>query len=142
MNRHDLIAEPASRWEALRIGIGTPPVRTRLGYMVVYHGVSGDRAGPPGQTNHIYYDAGVMLFRRENDRFLRYRSTTPILIPEAEEETTGVVDNVVFPTGIDKRAEDLYDIYYGMADKYIGVARLQLPEKVDYDEAVLAAVAR
>ena len=127
MNRHHLIAEPASCWEALRIGIGTPPVRTRLGYMVVYHGVSGE-----------HYDAGVMLFRREKDRLLRYRSTTPILIPELEEETTGVVNNVVFPTGIDKRAEDIYDIYYGMADKYIGVARLQLPDKVDYDEAAPA----
>jgi beta-1,2-mannobiose phosphorylase / 1,2-beta-oligomannan phosphorylase len=142
MNRHDLIAEPANRWEALRIGIGTPPVRTRLGYMIVYHGVSGERAGSPGQTNRVYYDAGVMLFRREKDRLLRYRATTPMLIPELEEETTGVVDNVVFPTGIDKRADDIYDIYYGMADRYIGVARLQLPDKVDYDEAAPPAVAR
>jgi beta-1,2-mannobiose phosphorylase / 1,2-beta-oligomannan phosphorylase len=142
MNRHELIAEPANHWEALRIGIGTPPVRTRLGYMVVYHGVSGERAGQPGQTNPIYYDAGVMLFRPEKDRLLHYRTTTPILIPELEDETTGVVNNVVFPTGIDKRAEDIYDIYYGMADKYIGVARLQLPDKVDYDEAAPTAVAR
>lgn len=127
--RLGLIAEPANDWEALRIGIGTPPVRTRLGYMVVYHGVSYARAGSLGQPNRVYYDAGVMIadtdyagvdndanyvFRREKGRVLRYRSTTPILIPELEEETTGVVDNVVFPTGIDKRAEDIYDIYYGM----------------------------
>ena len=57
------------------------------------------------------------------------------------EETTGVVNNVVFPTGIDKRSDDIFDIYYGMADKYIGVARLQLPDKVDYDEATPPAVA-
>jgi predicted GH43/DUF377 family glycosyl hydrolase len=80
------------------------------------------------------------LFRLEKERFLRNRSSTPILIPELE-ETTGVVNNVVFPTGIDKRSEDIFDIYYGMADKYIGVARLQLPDKVDYDEATPPAVA-
>jgi predicted GH43/DUF377 family glycosyl hydrolase len=39
---------------------------------------------------------------------------------------------VVFPTGIDRR-DDLgqpnrFDVYYGMADKRIGVARLDLPD--------------
>lgn len=142
MNRHDLIADPATPWEALRIGIGTPPVRTRLGYMIVYHGVSGDRLDTTLQPPRVYYDAGVMIFRPEIDRFLRYRSTTPILIPELGEETTGVVNNVVFPTGIDKRTEDIYDIYYGMADKYIGVARMQLPDTVDYEETDSPDVAR
>jgi hypothetical protein len=38
----------------------------------------------------------------------------------------------VFPTGID-RSDDLgspdrFDVYYGMADDRIGVARLDLPE--------------
>lgn len=142
MNRHDLIADPATPWEALRIGIGTPPVRTRLGYMIVYHGVSGDRLDTTLQPPRVYYDAGVMIFRPEIDRFLRYRSTTPILIPELGEETKGVVNNVVFPTGIDKRTEDIYDIYYGMADKYIGVARMQLPDTVDYEETDSPDVAR
>jgi hypothetical protein len=37
----------------------------------------------------------------------------------------------VFPTGIDRR-DDLglpnrYDVYYGMADRRIGVARLEVP---------------
>ncbi len=42
------------------------------------------------------------------------------------------VDNVVFPTGIDRRDDlglpDRFDIYYGMADNRIGVARLDLPD--------------
>ncbi len=43
-----------------------------------------------------------------------------------------VIDNVVFPTGIDRR-DDLgqpnrFDVYYGMADNRIGVARLDLPD--------------
>jgi predicted GH43/DUF377 family glycosyl hydrolase len=39
---------------------------------------------------------------------------------------------VVFPTGIDRRDDlgqpDRFDVYYGMADNRIGVARLDLPE--------------
>jgi predicted GH43/DUF377 family glycosyl hydrolase len=41
------------------------------------------------------------------------------------------VNNVVFPTGIDRRDDlgtpDRFDIYYGMADYRIGVARLDVP---------------
>ena len=38
----------------------------------------------------------------------------------------------MFPTGIDRRDDlgspDRFDVYYGMADDRIGVARLDLPE--------------
>jgi predicted GH43/DUF377 family glycosyl hydrolase len=40
----------------------------------------------------------------------------------------------VFPTGIDRRDDlgtpDRFDVYYGMADNRIGVARLDLPEQI------------
>ena len=61
-----------------------------------------------------------------------YRSPEPVLEPEGPLECRGAVDNVVFPTGIDRRMDlgspDRFDIYYGMADDRIGVARLDLPE--------------
>jgi predicted GH43/DUF377 family glycosyl hydrolase len=38
----------------------------------------------------------------------------------------------VFPTGIDRRDDlgspDRFDVYYGMADNRIGVARLDMPD--------------
>jgi predicted GH43/DUF377 family glycosyl hydrolase len=74
-----------------------------------------------------------LIFRREQNRLLRYRSATPILIPEVEDERDNG-HNVVFPTGIDQRSDDVFDIYYGMADRYIGVARLRLPETLQYEE--------
>ncbi len=135
MNHHERVVQPLHPWEAQRIGVGTPPVRTRLGYMIIHHGVSGEVVDEGGALEHVNYDAGVMIFRREKDRLQRYRSTTPILIPEVEEEKNGTVNNVVFPTGIDKRTEDIYDIYYGMADKYIGVARMWLPDTLHFEDA-------
>jgi predicted GH43/DUF377 family glycosyl hydrolase len=133
MNRHALVARASAQWESLRVGVGTPPVRTSLGYMIVYHGVNGGLARAPGERNDVTYDAGVLIFRLEQNRLLRYRSTTPILIPEIEDERDDS-RNVVFPTGIDKRAEDVFDVYYGMADRYIGVARLRLPQTVRYED--------
>lgn len=42
------------------------------------------------------------------------------------------VRSLLFPTGIDRRDDigqpDRYDVYYGMADDRIGVARLDVPE--------------
>lgn len=142
MQRHALVAEPRAPWEALRIGLGTPPVRTRLGYMTIYHGVSSRVANADSPSNHVTYDAGVMIFRRERERLYSHRSAHPILIPERAEETIGTVDNVVFPTGIDKRSNDFYDVYYGMADRYIGAVRLRLPRQVAYEETVIPQLAR
>lgn len=142
MRRHALVVDPGHPWEELRIGIGTPPVRSPLGYMTVYHGVSGELAAAPGEPNRVNYVAGVLILRREKDRLLRYRSTTPVLIPEVEEEMTGAVNNVVFPTGIDDRGGCEYDVYYGMADKYIGAFRLCLPETIEVEEADLPEIAR
>ena len=54
------------------------------------------------------------------------------MTPELPQERHGTIANVVFPTGIDRRDDlgtpDRFDVYYGMADNRIGVARLDLPE--------------
>lgn len=38
----------------------------------------------------------------------------------------GMVPNVVFPTGVDTPRASGIDVYYGMADARMGVARLTL----------------
>ena len=128
---HHRLASPVSPWERLKIGGGTPPILTRHGWLIVYHGVS--EAGPPGEAGHqLCYSAGVMLLSREHPQRLLYRSTEPVLAPELPQELSGTIANVVFPTGIDRRDDigmpDRFDVYYGMADDRIGVARLDLPE--------------
>jgi predicted GH43/DUF377 family glycosyl hydrolase len=72
-----------------------------------------------------------MVLSTDHPQDILYRSTHPVLTPQDSEERRGSVDNVVFPTGIDRREDlrqsDRYDIYYGMADSRIGVARLDVP---------------
>ena len=124
---HTLLAAPAQPWEDTKIGAGTPPIRTPLGWLVIYHGVTGKILEHVDHQPHVRYSAGALLLDIADPRTIVYRSTTPILEPEADEERAGVVPNVVFPTGVDLREHGRVDIYYGMADAAIGVARLDLP---------------
>ena len=39
-NSHHRLATPVSPWERLKIGGGTPPILTRHGWLILYHGVS------------------------------------------------------------------------------------------------------
>jgi predicted GH43/DUF377 family glycosyl hydrolase len=73
-----------------------------------------------------------MVLSGEHPQRLLYRSAQPVLAPELPQERSGTIANVVFPTGIDRRDDlgmpDRFDVYYGMADDRIGVARLDVPE--------------
>jgi beta-1,2-mannobiose phosphorylase / 1,2-beta-oligomannan phosphorylase len=127
---HTLLATPAQPWEATKIGGGTPPIRTTHGWLMIYHGVTGQILEGVDHQPLVRYSAGALLLGISDPRTIVYRSTEPILTPEAEEERAGVVPNVVFPTGIDPRAHGRIDIYYGMADAAIGVARLDIPAQL------------
>lgn len=127
------LAAPAAPWESLKVGGGTPPIRTPHGWLVVYHGVSRSFASVGGRPG-LRYSAGVLILDRHDPRIIRYRSPTPILVPELPEELQGMVSDVVFPTGADLRTDlglpNRIDLYYGMADSRIGVARLDLPVRL------------
>jgi predicted GH43/DUF377 family glycosyl hydrolase len=127
---HHRLATPVSPWERLKIGGGTPPILTRHGWLIIYHGVR-DLAEPNGLTHQLCYSAGVMVLSKKHPREIRYRSEEPVLKPELPQERSGTIANVVFPTGIDRRDDlgcpDRFDVYYGMADRRIGVARLDVP---------------
>lgn len=130
---HHRLAAPQAPWEALKIGGGAPPILTRHGWLTVYHGVSAVPGGGGGAAA-LSYSAGVLVLSKDFPEVVRYRSRTPVLTPETSEERRGLVANVVFPTGIDRRDDvgmpDRLDVYYGMADSRIGVARLDVPERL------------
>jgi predicted GH43/DUF377 family glycosyl hydrolase len=118
---------------------------SRHGWLIVYHGVSELEA--PGTPGHQFcYSAGVMVLSKEHPDVIRYRSAEPVLSPVLPEERIGAIANVVFPTGIDRRDDlgspDRFDVYYGMADDRIGVARLDVPELLPQGEAAHAAEAK
>jgi len=75
---------------------------TRHGWLIVYHGVS-EIEQPDSNRHMLRYSAGVMIFSKEHPLVINYRSPEPVLTPTLPQERDGTVDNVVFPTGIDRR---------------------------------------
>ena len=122
-----LVMSPDAQWGSLKLGAGTPPVRIAEGWMSLFHAV--DVLDSSGPKPKFRYSAGVMIHDAERPHLIRYRSPKPVLCPETDHELKGIVDNVVFPTGIDPRPDlgaRTFDIYYGMADYKVGGARMTL----------------
>ena len=127
---HQRLAMPVAAWEQLKIGGGTPPILTPQGWLFLYHGVC-EAPREPDSPRKLSYSAGLLILDEKHPHLIRYRSPVPVLSPELTKEREGIVPNVVFPTAIDRRDDlglpDRFDVYYGMADNRIGVARLDLP---------------
>ncbi len=122
-----LVLSPDERWGSIKIGAGTPPVRIAEGWMSLFHAV--DLLDNSGRKPKFRYSAGIVIHDIEQPHRVLYRSPQPVLVPEMHYERNGIVDNVVFPTGIDTRGDlgaRVFDVYYGMADYSIGAARLTL----------------
>lgn len=125
------VLSPDAQWGSIKIGAGTPPVRISLDgtevWLSVFHGV--DLMAGRGRRPAFRYSAGIVIHDLERPDTVLYRSPRPVMTPESRRERRGVVDNVVFPTGIDPRpdlGERIFDIYYGMGDYSIGAVRLQI----------------
>ena len=125
------VLSPDANWGSIKIGAGTPPVEITLdgstAWLSVFHGV--DVTNGRNRKPVLRYSAGIVVHDLERPDMVLYRSPQPILTPESRRERRGVVDNVVFPSGIDPRpelGEHTYDLYYGMGDYSIGAARLRI----------------
>jgi beta-1,2-mannobiose phosphorylase / 1,2-beta-oligomannan phosphorylase len=132
--QHHLLAPPQQPWERLKVGGGTPPLRLSDGWLVFYHGVSGQVVEGIDQQQRVRYSAGALLLELRDPRRVLCRSTRSVLVPRVATERTGIVPRVVFPTGIDPRGDGTLDIYYGMADSRIGAARWSLASQRAYSE--------
>ncbi|MEA2007223.1 MAG: hypothetical protein U9O20_03645 [Patescibacteria group bacterium] len=103
-------------WDDKKVGINTVPLKTRKGWMFIYHGVSND--------NNSYRLGATLLDLKDPEKVLA-RTRLPLCEPELKFEKEGIVPNVVFPCGGVLIGNDYY-IYYGGADTVIGVAKIDL----------------
>jgi len=103
-------------WDSRRIGGTSPPIETEYGWLLFYHGIS-------KRTGH--YNVRAALLDLEDPTTILYRTHDPLLEPEMPYEKEGMVANVVFPCGAVMIKDQLY-IYYGGADKYVGVATIDM----------------
>jgi predicted GH43/DUF377 family glycosyl hydrolase len=95
--------------------------------------VAGSASLNPDIPKHVVYDAGALVLDAERPTRILYRSRQPVLEPEEQDERHGIVPNVVFPTAVDQRENNRVDVYYGMADSRIGVAKTTVPQHIPLD---------
>jgi len=116
------------------IGSGPPPVKTRKGWLHVYHGV----AGHFGSSN--IYQGGVMLLDLNDPRKVLGRCRCNILEPREIWELAGQVPNVTFPSGMIVEEYDTegfainnseVKIYYGAADTSVGLLVTSISELLE-----------
>lgn len=135
----ELVFEPLSSWGSFKCGAGTAPVRIKSGWLEIFHGVDQfpNASKPSGYQGR--YAGGVMVHDAYEPHKILYVSEQPVIKPETKDELEGIVNNVVFPTGIVERTdlrrvhanghEDrVFDVFYGMADRLIGRFRLTVTE--------------
>jgi beta-1,2-mannobiose phosphorylase / 1,2-beta-oligomannan phosphorylase len=104
------------------IGGGCPPIETKAGWLLIYHGVHDTAAG------YVYSACAALLDIKDPSKEIA-RLPYPLFKPDTPWELSGYVNNVVFPTGTSLFEDRLY-IYYGAADKRIAAASVNLEELI------------
>jgi len=124
--RHTVViqAREGGWWDANKIGLCTPPLATKEGWLILYHGVRTTASGS-------IYRLGLALLDIEDPTRLTHRSDEWIFGPKFHYEREGDVDDVVFPCGWIVK-DDTVHIYYGAADSYICYATSSLNKILNY----------
>ena len=123
--REKSIIEPQDNsWDSDWIGAGCPPIKTKKGWLLIYHGAVKIK-------RKMIYSVGAALLDFKNPEKVIARSpkNKPLIIPNKWYEKKGFVNNVVFPTGavLDLDGKHLL-IYCGGADKFTSVKKILIED--------------
>jgi beta-1,4-mannooligosaccharide/beta-1,4-mannosyl-N-acetylglucosamine phosphorylase len=111
-------------WDANKIGLCAPPMETKSGWLILYHGVRTTASGS-------IYRLGLAMLDKENPTKIIKRTEEWIFGPKAHYEREGDVDDVVFPCGWINKDGKIY-MYYGAADSRICLATADFSDVLDY----------
>lgn len=119
-------ARKGAWWDANKIGLSPPPIKTSAGWLIIYHGVKYTCAG-------CIYRLGLALFDLNHPEICLKRGNEWVFAPETKYELTGDVGNVVFPCGFTIGKDgDTINIYYGAADTCIALATGSIREMLEW----------
>jgi predicted GH43/DUF377 family glycosyl hydrolase len=112
---------PDNEWDCKRVGAGGVPIQTDAGWVVIYHAYDHD---------HVYR-LGVVLLDLEDPSKVIHRPKSFIFEPHETWELKGDVPNVVFSCANPVVNNQVY-VYYGGADRVIGLATLPFDELINF----------
>jgi ssDNA-binding Zn-finger/Zn-ribbon topoisomerase 1 len=107
----------SSDWDSLKVGCGPPPLKTKAGWLLIYHAV--------GANDESRYKIGAMLLDLKDPTKVLARTRNPILEPVERYENEGCKSGVVYPCGAVIINDRLF-VYYGGADMVVCVASTKL----------------
>ncbi len=110
-----LLEPERGTWESDKIGSSSTPVKTKDGWLMLYHGVRSFGTGS-------IYKLGVVLLELDKPWIVKGKSREPILSPDEDYERIGDVNNVIFSNGWIIEDNDDVKIYYSGADMNICLA--------------------
>ncbi len=122
-----LEARAGGWWDAGKIGLSPPPLKTDQGWLILYHSVRPTASGS-------IYRLGLALLDLEDPRRVLKRSSEWLFSPSETYERVGDVGNVVFPCGW-TLVDDEIRVYYGAADMSIALATGRLSELLAWLDA-------
>lgn len=104
------------RWAWNKIGPGAVPIKTREGWLNVFHGVRTQCKA------HYVYQLGVALHDLDNPAKVIRVAAEAILEPEEQYELVGQTPSVVFTSGAVVEDDGEVKLYYGGADTVMCLA--------------------
>lgn len=118
-----LIPTRHRRWDEQRVGLGSQPIETPEGWLILYHGARDTASG-------TLYRVGLALLDLETLELIR-RSKEWVFSPRELYERVGNVDDIVFPGGAVVEGDELL-VYYGAADSVVSLAIANLNDVLAY----------
>jgi len=109
---------PDALWEKVVKGTGPPPIKTPLGWLILYHGLD---------TDFWQYKMGAMILDKANPEKILFRARRPILEPTEVYENQGLKPGIVYSCGATVAGGKLL-VYYGGADTVLCLATAPLEE--------------
>lgn len=123
-----VVMEPRpGNWDCKRVGAGGVPIETECGWLVLYHAYD---------YEHVYR-LGAALLDLENPTRVIARPRDFLMQPEETWERKGDVPHVVFSTANPVVDGTVY-VYYGGADRVVGVATVSKAELLSFTQSEAA----
>lgn len=116
-----LLAPRPGKWDCKCIGAAGVPIQTRQGWLCIYHGYDDENV----------YRLGSCLLDLDDPAKVLARAEGFLIEPQEPWEKQGDVPNVIFSTA-NPVVDGKVFVYYGGADRVIGLATCSLEELLDF----------
>lgn len=116
-NHKCLVKTRENNWDSKRVGAGAAPIKTKRGWLEIYHGAN---------SKHQYC-LGAFLMDLEDPSKVLAQTDSAIMVPNEGYELDGFFGEVVFTNGHIVSGDELI-IYYGAADEFVCAARFSINE--------------